>query len=874
MSDTDWLKIGLELSKSPLRSGNTAHEGVMKLLLTELSNLLKITNSEAERIWTLHDVVGNYVHFYASSRRERLDTNSNMREITDGLIGKAIEIGDDVQFFEDAKSKDGYVEGWEKCEAELIILVKDHHKVIGVINIESNDAKDFFYESSKSKSQYESEKQLLKIFTRLAANHIAVVLKNKILNEKNKSNLNLIDAISDSLSSSELKFKKAIETAFGQLTENTDRLLHAAFYLSLSDKGDTYKLIGEQKRFYSGNVAKPTVTKTNRELFDDTIKVIKEIKQIEDIFEKKLTEDEDVFWVGANSNEQLEARKYFIIVLMADQNKYKSIGKNSISDESEHVEDCFKVIKKITARYLKNASAEFYNKLKNQTLSMYQLAIKDDSLKEILTQIAIRIADNSCAEICLIYLVASPKYRHDLRKTELYLCATNKTGSDFQNICIAQNENELVYSIFNNKKSHYFSNSESKKQTYIPTAYLQDENPNIFGFPLRLKNTDIKLGTVLLFFKNRDERSENRQVPSISKVEVMAEEWSEHLSNIIYSKNKNQANNTLLLFYKELIGSSPSIAKKHESIDSLICDFQPIINKVFSRLWSDLFSSVFFVTYKKTGSMFSMLGGERLFPKGIDSKPPTFEPGKGLTGSVMEKETKEIYEPFIENMSKKGEHPFPENYALPDDTCKIFWDEVLNDGKRMYYGKYLNIKGTDYVFVIVGARKGNFLPDLGYFLSHNSIEIVCELIESIIDENNIFYSNKEKSIKKGEKMSSNKSSDTNITITNSNIASINSQDSKETVNQEINNVSTDKQTLNDAAKEIQDLLEQLGINNPDATRQDKEKYINSEITTDMRERAINALTAGGESLLSEVIGSSYTKVIKDIIKGWKKNSIS
>ncbi len=164
------------------------------------------------------------------------------------------------------------------------------------------------------------------------------MLKNKILNEKNKSNLNLIDAISDSLSSSELKFKKAVEAAFGQLTENTDRLLHAAFYLSLSDKGYTYKLIGEQKRYYSGNIAKPTVTKTNRELFDDTIKVIKEIKQIEDIFEKKLTEDEDVFWVGANSNEQLEARKYFIIVLMADQNKFKSIGINSLRACSRSIE--------------------------------------------------------------------------------------------------------------------------------------------------------------------------------------------------------------------------------------------------------------------------------------------------------------------------------------------------------------------------------------------------------------------------------------------------------------------------------------------------------------------------------------------------------
>lgn len=119
-------------------------------------------------------------------------------------------------------------------------------------------------------------------------------------------------------------------------------------------------------------------------------------------------------------------------------------------------------------------------------------------------------------------------------------------------------------------------------------------------------------------------------------------------------------------------------------------------------------------------------------------------------------------------------------------------------------------------------------------------------------------------------MSSNKPLATNINITNSNIASINSQDSKETVNQEINNISTDKQTLSDAAKEIQDLLEQLGVKNPDATIKDKEKYINSEITTDMRERAINALTAGGESLLGEVIGSSYTKIIKDIIKGWKK----
>jgi hypothetical protein len=78
-----------------------------------------------------------------------------------------------------------------------------------------------------------------------------------------------------------------------------------------------------------------------------------------------------------------------------------------------------------------------------------------------------------------------------------------------------------------------------------------------------------------------------------------------------------------------------------------------------------------------------------------------------------------------------------------------------------------------------------------------------------------------------------------------------------------------KQTLSEAALEIQKLLEDLEQVNPSATQSEMISYVNDETTPSLKRRASAALKACGESIFDEfVLENKYHKVIKETIKGW------
>jgi hypothetical protein len=79
-----------------------------------------------------------------------------------------------------------------------------------------------------------------------------------------------------------------------------------------------------------------------------------------------------------------------------------------------------------------------------------------------------------------------------------------------------------------------------------------------------------------------------------------------------------------------------------------------------------------------------------------------------------------------------------------------------------------------------------------------------------------------------------------------------------------------KQTLAQAAVEIQQLLKQLEQVNPTATEAEKIAYVNDETTPSLKRRAVGALQAGGESAIEEFLDNPYVNVGKAIVKGWLK----
>jgi len=82
--------------------------------------------------------------------------------------------------------------------------------------------------------------------------------------------------------------------------------------------------------------------------------------------------------------------------------------------------------------------------------------------------------------------------------------------------------------------------------------------------------------------------------------------------------------------------------------------------------------------------------------------------------------------------------------------------------------------------------------------------------------------------------------------------------------------SEQKQTLADAAKEIQQLLKQLDKTNCIATEAQKVAYVNDETTPSFKRRVVGALQAGGEDAIEEFLDNPYVNVGKAIVKGWIK----
>lgn len=95
-----------------------------------------------------------------------------------------------------------------------------------------------------------------------------------------------------------------------------------------------------------------------------------------------------------------------------------------------------------------------------------------------------------------------------------------------------------------------------------------------------------------------------------------------------------------------------------------------------------------------------------------------------------------------------------------------------------------------------------------------------------------------------------------------------SDNARQQANQHIH-LSESRRTLAEAAKEIEQLLNQLEQRNPTATELEKVAYVNDETTPSFKRRVAGALQASGETAIDEfILENKYLKVVKSAIKGW------
>ncbi|MEG4968006.1 hypothetical protein QUB11_15400 [Microcoleus sp. B6-A1] len=96
-----------------------------------------------------------------------------------------------------------------------------------------------------------------------------------------------------------------------------------------------------------------------------------------------------------------------------------------------------------------------------------------------------------------------------------------------------------------------------------------------------------------------------------------------------------------------------------------------------------------------------------------------------------------------------------------------------------------------------------------------------------------------------------------------------SDNARQQANQHIH-LAEQKQTLAEAAAEIQKVLKQLEVTHPTATEAEKIAHVNDETTPSFKRRVVGALQAGSEAAIEEFLDNPYVNVVKETFKGWIK----
>jgi hypothetical protein len=78
-----------------------------------------------------------------------------------------------------------------------------------------------------------------------------------------------------------------------------------------------------------------------------------------------------------------------------------------------------------------------------------------------------------------------------------------------------------------------------------------------------------------------------------------------------------------------------------------------------------------------------------------------------------------------------------------------------------------------------------------------------------------------------------------------------------------------RQDLAEAVGEIQRILVELDVDRPESTDLERVAHVDGVISPTIKDRAVAALKAGGESAVDEfLLQDKYAKIIKSLVKAW------
>jgi uncharacterized protein YjbI with pentapeptide repeats len=92
---------------------------------------------------------------------------------------------------------------------------------------------------------------------------------------------------------------------------------------------------------------------------------------------------------------------------------------------------------------------------------------------------------------------------------------------------------------------------------------------------------------------------------------------------------------------------------------------------------------------------------------------------------------------------------------------------------------------------------------------------------------------------------------------------------QQSINHQHNYPLEQKQTLAEAASEIQQLLRQLEQTKPAATEAEKMAYVTASVPLTLKARTVSALKAGGKEVLKELLDNPYVNIGVAIVEGWQ-----
>lgn len=229
--------------------------------------------------------------------------------------------------------------------------------------------------------------------------------------------------------------------------------------------------------------------------------------------------------------------------------------------------------------------------------------------------------------------------------------------------------------------------------------------------------------------------------------------------------------------------------------------------------------------------------------------------------------TEEILETTVENLEGKL-------YELNDEKLQNVWNSLAASTIEARSRKEM----IDTILAIVGLiparEQQQHLPhesdakvkdaELAIYRQQNA-----DLIESIKRQPNIQIINNLEAKAVAESQSNPNTFNNDLREAKiGNFANQVQDDARQQTNQ-YNYASPEKQTLAEAANEIQRLLKQFEETNATATEIEQVAYVNFAVKPDIKQRAIAALKAGGETAIDEFfLENKYLKVGKAVIKAW------